>query len=479
MLKLIICFFLVTGSLKAQYGLQNAFPSLPAFSLPLEMVHAGDGTNRLFVVQQRGRIYVFENTSSVNTRKVFLDLSDKVSQSGSETGLLGLAFHPDFKNNGSFYVNYTSSPAGQLQSFISRFQVSAANADSAIKSSEQVLLTLNQPFTNHNGGNLLFGLDGYLYAAFGDGGSSGDPQNNAQSRTTLLGKILRLDVNSASGGRNYAIPPTNPYAGNTQGFREEIYAYGLRNPWKMSVDPVTSKLWTGDVGQNIWEEINIVVRGGNYGWRTMEANNCYNPSSGCDTTGLIRPIWAYSHSNGDASITGGYVYRGTSLPALIGKYVYGDYISGRIWALTYDGINPTTNQLLLDSPYLVSSFGQDAERNLYVVSYQDGRNYRLTGPATSVSSPQFVIPTSVALDQNYPNPFNPRTTIRFQLPSPEFVSLRIFDVLGREITILVNEERAAGAFEAGWDASGLPSGVYFYRLQVGNFIETKRMMLAR
>lgn len=485
----ILFFLLLAPSVQAQYNLQSAFSNLPPFSLPVEMMPSVDGSNRLFVVQQRGRIYVFENTTNVTARKEFLNLSDKVSQSGSETGLLGLAFHPNYATNGYFYVNYTATVAGQLQTFISRFQVSSTNPDSAIKASELVLINVNQPYSNHNGGKLLFGPDDYLYIALGDGGFGGDPQNNAQNRSVLLGKILRINVDSPSGGLNYSIPPTNPFAGNTQGFREEIYAYGMRNPWKMSFDPVSGRFWAADVGQNVWEEIDIIQNGGNYGWRIMEANACYNPSSGCDETGLLKPVWAYSHSNGDASITGGFVYRGSSIPLLVGKYIYADYVSGRIWALTYDGITTAINQMLIDTPYLISSFGEDNDRNLYVLSYQEGRLYKLVGPSTGIESEGAKAPTRSFLGQNFPNPVSTRdgnseTSFEFSVGTYGHTSLRVFDVLGREIATLVNEMKQPGVYTARFNprafgAGSLPSGVYFYRLQTADAVQQRTMILIK
>ncbi len=450
------------------------------------MVHSGDGSNRLFVVQQSGQIYVIVNSPSVSARKLFIDLSDRASQSGGETGLLGLAFHPDFVHNGFFYVNYTSSSSGRLQSFVSRFRASPTNPDSALKSSELVLLTIDQPFSNHNGGNVRFGPDGYLYLAFGDGGSAGDPQNNGQNRSTLLGKILRIDVNGTSAGRNYAIPPTNPYFASTQGYREEIYAYGLRNPWKMSFDREKGTFWVGDVGQDLWEEIDTVVAGGNYGWNRTEGRACYNPASGCDTTGLILPLWVYTHSQGNISITGGYVYRGTAMPALRGKYLYGDYGSGMIWALSFNESGSPINQLVFDSPYQISSFGEDQSGEVYVVSYSDGRIYRIQQTGTSVGSMGGPLPPRFALGQNYPNPFNPATVISFQLSAVSLVTLEVLDVLGRRVTSLADGTLTPGTHIANWDGSEFPSGLYFYRLSARDavtgtdrFSETKKMLLIR
>ncbi len=354
-------------STNAQYNFQVAFPNL-TFSNPLYLDHAGDGSNRIFVVEQAGRIKVFPNNSSVTTTKTFLDITDRVT-SGGETGLLGLAFHPNFESNGYFYVNYTApSP---LRTVVSRFQVTS-NPDSANKNSELILLTFNQPYSNHNGGCITFGPDGYLYIATGDGGSGGDPQNNAQNITNLLGKILRIDVDNPQAPLNYGIPPTNPFADSTNtSIRKEIYAYGLRNPWRMSFDPNTGWLWAADVGQNQWEEIDIITNGGNYGWRCYEGNHPYN-TSGCNGT-YIFPVWEYSHSEG-ISITGGYVYRGQNVPELFGKYIYGDYGSRKVWALTYDGVNPPTNTQITTAAGSIPSFGVDQNNELYLVSF-NGKIY--------------------------------------------------------------------------------------------------------
>ncbi|RMH76428.1 MAG: glucose sorbosone dehydrogenase, partial [Calditrichaeota bacterium] len=364
---------------QVQFEVRQAFPNL-SFVQPVDLQNAGDGTNRLFVVEQRGIIYVFPNDSNVTAtqRSTFLDIRDRVDDAGSEEGLLGLAFHPDYAANGYFYVNYTARNPNR--SVISRFKVSDNDPNRAEPDSELVILTLPQPYSNHNAGALAFGPnDGYLYITTGDGGNFGDPQCNGQNLQTLLGSILRIDVDRRDPGMNYAIPPDNPFAGNTQGYREEIYAYGLRNPWRMSFDPVTGWLWAADVGQNSWEEIDLIQSGKNYGWAIMEGFHCYNSPwpcapAFCDTTGrhLTPPLWEYGHNLG-ISVTGGYVYRGPTVPELTGKYVYADFGSGRIWALEYDGINPPTNTLLLDTQLNISSFGVDEQGELYICSYGNGR----------------------------------------------------------------------------------------------------------
>jgi len=378
----------------AQYNFQVAFPNL-TFSNPLDLQHAGDGSNRIFVVEQAGRIKVFPNNSSVTTTKTFLDITDRVT-SGGETGLLGLAFHPNYESNGYFYVNYTApSP---LRTVVSRFQVSPTNPDSADKNTEQILLTFNQPYSNHNGGCVAFGADGYLYIATGDGGSGGDPQNNAQNITNLLGKILRIDVDNPQPPLNYGIPPTNPFVDSTNtSIRKEIYAYGLRNPWRMSFDPVTGWLWAADVGQNTWEEIDIINNGGNYGWRCYEGNHPYN-TSGCNGT-YIFPIWEYSHSEG-ISVTGGYVYRGQNVPELYGKYIYGDYGSRKVWSLLYDGINPATNTQITTAAASITSFGVDQNNELYLVSF-NGKIYNFIPTVIPVELSSFnatVVNGKVRLD---------------------------------------------------------------------------------
>lgn len=351
----------------AGYQTVAAFSKL-SFDNPIDFTHANDGSNRLFVVEQRGVIQTFENNANTETKSVFLDIVGRVS-SGGEMGLLGLAFHPDFKNNGYFFVNYTRNSPSR-QSVISRFK---ANGQTADPSSETILLTFDQPYTNHNGGQIAFGADGFLYIATGDGGSGGDPQNYAQNRTSLLGKMLRIDVNATDKG-NYGIPKDNPYTANTQGFREEIFAYGLRNPWRFSFDSVTKDLWTGDVGQNKVEEIDVITKGGNYGWKVKEGNECY--SGDCSRTDLIAPVWSYVQGSDGRSVTGGIVYRGKKYTDLVGKYFCGDYVSGKIWALTYDGKTVTKSDVITNVS-TISAFGQDANGELYMLDYGSGKVYTL------------------------------------------------------------------------------------------------------
>lgn len=365
-LYVIVLFCISINVLKAQYSLQNAFPNL-TFSSPVFLTHAGDNSDRVFVIEQAGRIKVFPNSENASMAKEFLNITDRVS-SGGEKGLLGLAFHPDYENNGYFYVNYTNATS----TVIARFQVTS-NPDSADKNSEFQLLTFTQPYSNHNGGWIGFGPDGYLYFGQGDGGSGGDPENRAQNITTFLGKILRIDVD---GGTPYSIPSTNPFFDSTNtNIKKEIYAWGMRNPWRCSFDPVTGKLWCGDVGQGAWEEIDLIENGKNYGWRCYEGTHPYN-TSGCNYPEYINPIWEYGHSP-ECSITGGYVYGGPGVPELEGKYIYGDYCSSKIWALEYDGINPPANQYLLNVSGSLTSFGVDEQNELYITSF-NGNIYKFT-----------------------------------------------------------------------------------------------------
>lgn len=349
--------------------LVKAFPSL-RFENPTDMASPPDGTGRLFVLEQPGRVRVFANDPAVKTAATFLDLTGIVA-SGGEMGLLGIAFHPAFKTNRTFYLNYTAD--NPRRTVIARYRQQQANANLADPKGE-VILEFDQPYSNHNGGQLAFGPDGHLYIGTGDGGAGGDPHGHGQNRKTLLGSWLRIDVNGTSGERAYRIPADNPYAGNSEGFREEIYAYGLRNLWRFSHDAETNRWWGADVGQNRLEEIDILEKGKNYGWNIMEGTDCYQPKRGCDKTGLTLPIAEYDHSQGQ-SVTGGYVYRGQRRPDLVGAYIYGDFVSGRVWALRYDGAKVTENKVILESGLNIASFAQDAGRELYALAF-DGSIYR-------------------------------------------------------------------------------------------------------
>jgi glucose/arabinose dehydrogenase len=338
------------------------------FTRPVYLTHAGDGSGRLFVVEQAGIIKIVRNGQTLTTP--FLDIRDRI-ESGGEKGLLSVAFHPQYKENGRFFVNYTARKEGILKTVIAEYRASPSNPDLADRT-EKIILEIEQPFANHNGGLNKFGPDGFLYIGMGDGGAAGDPLNNGQDLGTLLGKMLRIDIDS---GSPYAIPSDNPFVAKTNA-RGEIWAYGLRNPWRFSFDRCTGRLFAGDVGQNRIEEIDLIEKGKNYGWRIMEGSQCYDPPTLCNTQGLELPIAEYDHSLG-CSVTGGYVYRGTQYPALIGHYLFGDYCSGRIWSLTEGSPGRWTMRQLIDSPLSISSFGEDEQGELYVVHY-GGAIYRVT-----------------------------------------------------------------------------------------------------
>ena len=354
----------------APWTTSEAFPGLK-FDNPVDFTHANDGTGRLFVLEQEGKIQVFQNNQAVKSSSVFLDIKSKVSY-GGETGLLGLAFHPDFKTNGYYFLNYIRKLSGKLETVIARYKVDRSSKNQTDLASETILLTFEQPYANHNGGGLKFGNDGYLYIATGDGGSGGDPNNNAQNKRSFLGKILRINVDGTDKG-NYGIPVDNPFTGNREGFTEEIYAYGLRNPWRISFDSVTNTLWAGDVGQNKREEIDIIVNGGNYGWRRKESIDCYNPGSDCADPEFIDPVMDMPQANGERSITGGFVYRGKKLPSLVGKYIFGDYVSGKVFALETQNGKVTKNEILTNRVGSISSFGVDADDELYICDHASGK----------------------------------------------------------------------------------------------------------
>ena len=372
-------------SISATYPIEVAFTDL-SFSRPVDLQHSKDGTNRLFVVEQAGRILVFPNNQSTpaSSMNVFLDIKSKVKSSGNEEGLLGLAFHPDYKNNGYFFVDYTTPttiPNSVSETIIARYKVKANAPNEADPASETIFLRIPQPYSNHNGGQIQFGPDGYLYIAMGDGGSGGDPKGNGQNKSALLGKILRINVDTPSGNLNYSIPNDNPFKGNTQQYKEEIWTWGMRNPWRFSYDSVDHRWWCGDVGQNAFEEIDILEGGKNYGWKIMEGFACYSPSTGCDTTGLVKPIVDYGRSLG-MSVTGGYVYRGKRVPELVGAYIYADFVTNRFWSLRYDGKKVTENsEILVQNVGGVSSFGVDAENELYICAF-NGKIYRFVATSS-------------------------------------------------------------------------------------------------
>ncbi len=352
-------------------------PVHEGFELPVFLTHAGDGSGRLFVVEKTGKIWVIDGGEMQPAP--FLDVSAKITTGGNEQGLLGLAFAPNFAESGHFFVNYNDS---QGTTVVERYTASPAAANQADIASAFTVLTVVQPAANHNGGMLDFGPDGYLYVPLGDGGAANDRFGNGQNPDALLGKILRLDVTSDP-AQPYLIPADNPFVAadwNGQDVRDEVWAIGLRNPWRTSFDRQTGDFWVADVGQNQIEEVNVLRPGApggyNLGWPIMEGKSCFGASE-CDPTGLTLPVVDYTHLGGNCSVTGGYVYRGAVFPQWNGLYFYGDYCSGRIWTLAPDGSGGWVSAEILDSALTISSFGEDEAGELYLLDYAGGVVYRV------------------------------------------------------------------------------------------------------
>ncbi|MBI1729175.1 PQQ-dependent sugar dehydrogenase [Candidatus Acetothermia bacterium] len=338
-------------------------------SSPLYVTSARDNSGRLFIVEQTGTIRILQDGKPLAAP--FLNLGNR-TRGGGEQGLLSVAFHPNYAQNGRLFVDYTR--AGDGATIIAEFHV-GSDPNLADLASEHVLLVIRQPFSNHNGGLVKFGPDGYLYIGMGDGGSGGDPQGNGQNLSVLLGKLLRIDVDNTD-GKPYAIPADNPFI-NTTVAGKEVYAYGLRNPWRYSFDRCNGRLFLADVGQGNYEEIDLIDSGGNYGWNTMEGTHCFHPSSGCNRTGLTLPIAEYDHSAGDCAVTGGYVYRGTEIPDLDGHYLFADYCTGHLWSLVQDSTGQWQMTQLRDLGFNISSLGEDQEGELYIVDL-GGAVYKIT-----------------------------------------------------------------------------------------------------
>ena len=441
----ILAFLFLSTTVFAQITYEKAFPNL-TFEKPVELLTPPDSSDRIFIIEQRGIIKVFPNNDTVTSTKDFLNIRSKTNCCG-ERGLLSLAFHPNYKSNGLFYINYNIND-GKLKTIISEFKVSANDPDKADAGSERVIMNFEQDFSNHNGGQLLFGDDGYLYIGVGDGGSGGDPNNRAQDTSNILGNVLRIDIDNKSNGKEYAIPADNPFLGKPG--MDEIYSYGWRNPWRMSMDPLTKEIWVGDVGQNAIEEISLVKKGANMGWKIMEGDECYR-SSNCNQSGLEPPVYTYDQTQGDRSVTGGFVYRGKKSVKMLGKYIYGDYVSGRIWMLEKNG-STVTNEFLFDMQGRVSSFGVDLSGELYMVDYNRNTNTGILRiKDTSVITSSIERENLVIKNIFQPNPAE--YYIDIQIP---FKNGKILDVNGnimREFT----HKRV--------DISFLPCGSYFIKLE--------------
>lgn len=427
------------------------------FSQPLHLQNSGD--NRLFIVEKGGKIKVILEDNTVSPTP-FLDLSGIISTQG-EQGLLGLAFHPDYDNNGYFFVNYTNT-AGNTQ--ISRFTVSAANPDIADPGSELFILDFNQPASNHNGGDMIFGPDGYLYISSGDGGSSGDPNNLAQNINVLLGKMLRIDIDNPGGGNAYGIPPDNPFI-NTQDARPEIWAYGLRNPWRFSIDTDDNNIWIADVGQGSREEINrqsLDEGGVNYGWRCYEGSLPFN-TDGCPPQfELVFPIAEYGHENGNCSITGGHVYRGSEYTDIAGLYFFADYCSGMIGSV--DSEDQVT--IYGDFPGRWVSFGQDVNKELYLLDINEGKVFRLKGSETAGVNSDNIFSFQIV-----PNPASELVSII--LNRGEIQEITVYDVQGRNIY----EDHPTPSMSQQVAISSWSSGIYFIKTTTTSGFSTIKKLI--
>lgn len=403
MTLLVLPLFLI-GSAFGGYPLELR-PVVSGLTHPVFLTHAGDGSGRLFIVERVGRIRIVRDGDLLELP--FLNISDRVSTNG-EMGLLGLAFHPDFEENRRFFVNYATNIGGS-RTVVAEFRASEGDPDVA-EEEETILFELAQPASNHNAGMIAFGPDGKLYIATGDGGGSGDSFGNGQNPGTLHAKILRIDVDN---GDPFAIPADNPFVGDPE-FRPETWAWGFRNPWRFSFDRLNGRLFVADVGQNLHEEVDMVERAGNYGWSIMEASSCFSPPSGCDTTGLQLPIHEYGRNQG-ASVTGGYVYRGVQQTEFRGSYIFGDFISRRIWALTEQENGEWERRLLLDTSLALASFGEDEEGELYALDLNGGGVFLLQFGQQQVfahlgdgTSPVGILKSAVVLVNNSHQPVSGR-----------------------------------------------------------------------
>ncbi|MGI8951782.1 MAG: PQQ-dependent sugar dehydrogenase [Chitinophagaceae bacterium] len=421
-----LCFFMLCWcNIQAQIPVLQLVQFSTGYTSPVDIENCGD--SRLFIVEQAGKIFITDSTGAKIIRP-FLDISNRVYSNGNEQGLLGLAFDPNYSTNGYFYINYINK---NQNTTIARFKVST-DPNVADRGSETILFHVTQPFANHNGGCLKFGPDGYLYIGLGDGGSGGDPNNNAQNPMSRLGKMLRIDVHH---GNPYAIPPTNPFV-DSVGYKKEIWALGMRNPWRFSFDSQTGDLWIGDVGQDAWEEIDYQkandAGGENYGWRCYEGNHPYNLDSCKSKLNYTFPIYNYQHKNGDCAVMGGFVYRGKLYPNMVGKYFYCDYCSGRFKMIYNDGTNWVNKVLLNTDDYSFVSFGVDHNNELYVVNKSTGIIYVLTDISKSLPE-KYAINSQPSSINIYPNPSNGKFVVEFISDKNQPCTMKIYNAFGKGI----------------------------------------------
>lgn len=459
MLKQLACLFLLSfaAALSAQPKIE-LIAHATGFTRPVDIAHCGD--SRLFIVEQRGYIWVVDSTGN-RLPNPFLNIDPRVRSNGNEQGLLGLAFPPDYAQSGEFYVYYTRETDGATR--VSRFSLLNGNPNEADPNSEEILLAQSQPFNNHNGGCIKFGPDGYLYIGLGDGGSGGDPQNHGQTPKSLLGKILRIDVNGAAPGLAYAIPPDNPFVADTA-FRPEIWSWGWRNPWRFSFDRLTGDMWIGDVGQNAREEVDFEPAGAggrNYGWRCFEGLASYNTNGCLPAAAYTAPVFEYANPSLGRSITGGFIYRGSQYPDLDGYYFFSDYVSGRWWATRQNPDGTFTTGLVgqfAGNQY--SSYGEDRHGELYVAALSQGTIYKIKSMSVATEMPDNVTNFSLA-----PNPTDSTVRVGLELKKRAQVILTLLDA--RQSRVYAKKVSGQRIDEV-IDLSLLPVGTYFLVVELEN-----------
>ena len=432
-------------------------------NLPVDITHAGD--DKLYIVEKTGSIKVFENGGLLPVD--FLDISSKVYSNQDETGLLGLAFHPDFATNRIFYVNYMSSSS---KTRISKFMANFTDPNTADPNSEEILMELDQPFANHNGGCIKFGPDGYLYIGLGDGGWGGDPQDHGQNPESLLGKILRIDVDGAA---PYEIPADNPFVGDPDTF-DEIWATGMRNPWRFSFDSANGDLWIADVGQDDWEEINYYAAGDpsglNYGWRCKEGFENYNTAN-CNSD-YVAPIYAYANNlgSGGCSVTGGFVYRGSEFPYFSGKYIYADFCTGRFWSISKSPSGNWVNSLLTNlQNNEFSSFGEDINGELYVLAYEAGKMYKITTQLTDTEDLSLF--SNIAV---YPVPTHDVIQLELNFKEHLTCQIELFDLGGK--LVKTKDFGKTQTLSSTIDIKDLEAGSYILNIHAGSHSTSKKII---
>lgn len=472
---LLLPFLFLAMGVMGQVRLQQVYTT-HIYAEPIELTHANDSSGRAFVAYKNGIVRIFHPDAPTAVPPIYLNIASKTQSSG-EQGLLGLAFHPDYKHNGYVYVNYVAQ--NPRRTVISRFTVMPNNPNKADSSNEFTVLTFLQPVaTNHKGGKIAFGPnDGYLYIAQGDGGGGGDPARNGQRKKAFLGKILRIDVDHPEAPKNYGIPPTNPFVGDTSYF-PEVYTYGMRNPWRFSFDKETNRLWCADVGQNAWEEVDTLVAGGNYGWPYQEGSHCYdNPPTHCADPGLLKPIYEYGHTGTRNCIVGGFVYHGPSASGMVGKYIFADNGSGQVWSMA---LRPDSAPLVAQIGVVanIGAFGEDQDGGLYAMNSSSGAIYKLVDNATSLKNKDLFKNVAIRV---LPIPARSEVVVYLKGSSSCQNSLEIRDLDGKivkKVTIpKADAEKAEIAVKV--NVSDIAVGTYVVSQPCGGVAKSAKIVISR